>query len=179
MALNEEMLVRRIAEGETAAFDALFDRYYRPACIFALRYVRNMDNAEDIVQDVFVKIWEGRAGLNPSGSFSAFLFLSVRNKCIDWLRRSGTEEKVIRLFIDDSSDLSDDNEPAIKIELLRNNIEKLPGQCKRVFKMHRFESMKYADIANRLGISVKTVENHMGKALRFLREEMKKSAGKG
>jgi RNA polymerase sigma-70 factor (ECF subfamily) len=124
------------------AFDYIFDTYYTGLCIFANKYVEDIDLAEDIVQELFVKIWVKRGQININNSLKSYLFQSVNNV---------EEELNLRIY---------------------NSIESLPEKCKIIFKLSRFGGLKYKEIAEKLKISIKTVKVQIGKALKTLRHDL-------
>ncbi|WP_087149048.1 RNA polymerase sigma-70 factor [Pedobacter lusitanus] len=135
------------------------------------RYVKNMHVAEEIVQDMFLKIWEDKELLLYVNSVKAYLYRSVVNASINYINRQKNIEKhhlkIAEHLTDDDIDII--NEQNELIVLLYNEIEQLPEKCQKVFKLSRLEGLKYRDIAAELSISEKTVENHMSNALRLLR----------
>lgn len=173
MAATTAVDFQRIASGDRAAFEEAFRTHYRPLCAFAGTYLKDRDRSEDLVQELFVKLWNERERLNVTGSLKAYLFSAVRNRSLNEL------EKVVRM-----KPLNENLHDTPQIEALAEEdhawrsarvlaaIEALPEERRKVFKLSRNEGLKYQEIAERLGISVKTVENQMGKALKTLREEL-------
>lgn len=163
-----------IAAGDRAAFEALFRAHYRPLCAFAVGYLKDMDKAEDLVQDLFFRLWLDRAKVNVTTSVKAYLFASVRNRCLNALK-AGAKGRALNEEADDRLDEEErsEDEHAERIARVQAAIEALPEERRKVFKLSRYEGLKYHEIASRLGISVKTVENQMGSALKFLRQELK------
>lgn len=163
-----------IAAGDRSAFEALFRAHYRPLCAFALGYVKDAGQAEDLVQDLFFRIWLDRGKLVVNTSIKAYLYASVRNRCLN-AEKSGARLRALDEEMDDrlqDEDRSED-EHAERIGRVQAAIEALPEQRRIVFKLSRYEGLKQSEIAARLGISVKTVENQMGSALKALRIELK------
>lgn len=162
-----------IAAGDRNAFEALFRLHYGPLCAFAKQYVKDADKAEDLVQDLFFRLWMDRERTKVTSSLKAYLFQSVRNRCLNALKVQG-RVRSINEEVDGSADHEDRSEDEFTERTARVHaaIEGLPEERRKVFKLSRNEGLKYQEIADRLGISVKTVENQMGKALKTLREEL-------
>jgi RNA polymerase sigma-70 factor, ECF subfamily len=163
----------RIAAGDQGAFEALFREHYRALCAFARQYMKDAEKAEDLVQDLFFRLWQDRAKIQVTMSVKAYLFASVRNRCLNAVAvqsrvRSLNDEEDEAVFEEDVSE----EERTHRLARVHAAIEALPEERRKVFKLSRYEGLKYQEIADRLGISVKTVENQMGKALKTLREEL-------
>lgn len=162
-----------IAAGDRNAFEALFRLHYAPLCAFAAQYVKDVDKAEDLVQDLFFRLWMERERTKVTSSVKAYLFQAVRNRCLNALK---TQSRVRSLNeeIDDATGHEERSEEEFTDRSARVHaaIEGLPEERRKVFKLSRNDGLKYQEIADRLGISVKTVENQMGKALKTLREEL-------
>jgi len=157
-------------------FEQLFKEHFIPLCNFARGFVLDADSAKEIVQDVFINLWQKRETIEQEKSVKAYLFQSVRNRCLNYIRDN---QKFRSHYLDVELE---QNRPAEDYDLLVSEeiqktieaaIQKLPDKCREVFKLSRFGEMKYNDIAMKLGISVKTVEVHISKALKILREELK------
>ncbi|MBB6502382.1 RNA polymerase sigma-70 factor [Pedobacter cryoconitis] len=164
-------LLELIEEDDKSAFTVFYSNNFQKLILVSDRYVKNIHVAEEIVQDMFLKIWEDKALLVYVNSVSAYLYRSVVNASINYVNRQKNIEKhhlkiAEHLTDDDIEIINEQNE---LIVLLYNEIELLPEKCQRVFKLSRLEGLKYRDIANQLSISEKTVENHMSNALRLLR----------
>jgi len=163
-----------IAAGDRSAFEALFRLYYRPLCAFALGYVKDTDKCEDLVQDLFFRLWLDREKMGVTTSMKAYLYTSVRNRCLNAVKVQG-RMRVLNAESDDHIDQEarSEDEHSERIARVQAAIELLPEERRKVFKLSRYEGLKYHEIADRLGISTKTVENQMGKAFKTLREELK------
>ena len=174
---KEAELIRRMALwNDEDAFRTLFYDFFSPLCVFARRYLESIDDCEDVVQEVFYRLWKNRTQLHIESSVRNFLLTSVRNACLDTLRRQMAEENWIVHLQEhkkeetDSSDFYTTHELE---ELLRTALGKLPEPIAETFRLNRFEGKTYAEIADEKGLSIKTIEAYISKALRLLRKELK------
>jgi len=160
-----------IRQGDSNAFELLFKKYYAPLCLFAVKYTCDMDSAREIVQDLFVYLWENRTKVHIEYSVKTYLTSAVRRNSIRFMQQRRPSLPIDELPEDMhlADELHDSPELDELYRQLLNAIEQLPEQCKRIFKMSRFEEMKYTEIAAMLNISVKTVEAQISKALKILR----------
>ncbi|MBL7776454.1 MAG: RNA polymerase sigma-70 factor [Saprospiraceae bacterium] len=172
---NEDNLVAALVQGNSAAFDTLFRQWYDPLCRYACRLAEgDMDEAEDLVQQAFVKLWETRAQLRVEWSLRAYLYKSVHHACLNRLRSKKVQSKYLEFTAQQPNamhSMPDDTAPELR-ERYQRALDALPPQCRHIFELSRFEALKYREIADQLGISIKTVETQMGKALRVLRVEL-------
>lgn len=159
---------------KTEDYELIFRQYYEALCNYANNWLRDMDHAEEVVQEVFVKLWEKKQSLNIEGSVKAYLYKSVYNTAMNEIRRGKMKEK----YVNEASNHEKVTQPSEGSALrdlekrIETALQELPEQCRLVFRMSRFEELKYREIADVLNISVKTVENQMGKALRIMRENL-------
>lgn len=171
-----DQLFWRIAlKDDEEAFRLLFFEFFSSLCVFAHRYVESWEACEDIVQDTFFKIWKNRKQIDIETSSRNFLITSVRNSCIDYLRKKETEhswqqQQQDKMPLSISEDLYSRKELE---ESLNAALARLPEKTRLIFERNRFEGKTYTEIANEQNISVKTVEAHMSKALKQLRIELK------
>ena len=155
----------------TKIFKEYFIQHYRPLCLFALHYLKDIDNAEDIVQDCFTELWERKDNQTNIADIKPYLYTMVRNRCIDVLRK----ESLIDCNIE-PSDLegliSDEecDERSYDEARMWTAIDSLPEKCREVFLLAKRDGMKYEEIADRMNISVNTVKNQMNKALKIIKE---------
>lgn len=172
---DENNLAQALQRGEEAAFDAVFRRWYAPLCHYACRLTEsNMDEAEDLVQQAFVKLWESHARLDVAWSLKAYLYRSVHNACLNRIRSQKVQSKYVEYNTQQAAMLytpPDDTSPEL-LERFQRALDALPPQCRHIFELSRFETLKYREIADQLGVSIKTVETQMGKALRVLRAQL-------
>lgn len=144
--------------------------------LYAARFMDTRADAEEIVQDVFVKFWEKCSSLSPDSSIKSYLYRSVHNSCLNAIKhekvKDGYKQHVIQFLESSYQDDVEFNDPDVIRNRIHGEIDKLPPRCSEIFKLSRFEGLKYQEIADHLGISVKTVEVQMGKALKVLRESL-------
>jgi RNA polymerase sigma-70 factor (ECF subfamily) len=174
---NQSLLFEEIKKGNTRAFEYLFKQYYQRLCGYAVRFISDRDTVEDIIQECFMKMWEKKEILQ-SISVSSLLFAMVRNACLDYLKHSAIVERHSIEYLATiegeeklyHADFSFDTEYATLYreleEQIRRVMDGLPNRCKEVFVLSRFEGLKNREIAEKLQISVKAVENHISKALK-------------
>jgi RNA polymerase sigma-70 factor, ECF subfamily len=173
---DDKDLFFKTQNGDEKAFQVLFRKYYPALCHFACQFLNDIDFAEEVVQEVFVRIWEKRMVLNVETSVKHYLFRSVRNHCFNQLQHEKIKKqyanKVLRSMYQeiDTEQYFIDTDIVQRIE---KAIESLPPRRKEIFKLSREQGMKYKEIAECMGISVKTVEVQMGLALKYLRVELK------
>lgn len=169
------MSQQELVPGNEAAFEAVFRQHYGVLCNYAHTYLRDRDEAEEIVQAAFLAFWEKRHSLEVHTSVKAYLFSMVRNASLNTLTRKKMQEKYAKEKLL-TTDSSESNQPVESDELAQRiaaALQKLPEQCRVIFTMSRFEELKYAEIAAELNLSVKTVENQIGKALKIMREQLR------
>lgn len=169
---TENELLLLIKKSDERAFELIFRLYYHPLKLFADNIFKDPEQSEDIVQEVFVQFWENRKSIKVT-ALKSYLFTIVKNKALNQLRHLQVKQKHI-FEIQHTSDKFeeiDEESNEQKLELIAS-IEKLPTQCKNVFIMSRMHGLKHKEIAEELGISVKTVKNQIGKALKLLREDL-------
>ncbi|MBL0136244.1 MAG: RNA polymerase sigma-70 factor [Chitinophagaceae bacterium] len=162
---------------DPSAFEQVFKTHFKDLHAYAITLVQDDAMAEEMVQQVFFKLWERAGKLTISGSIAAYLYRAVHNESLNYIKHQKVKA-VHQLYVAHS--MKDNHESSASKKLLTSELEKkiqealneLPEQCRTVFQMSRFEELKYAEIAERLDISVKTVENHMGKALKMLRARL-------
>ena len=158
----------------TADYENLFHAHYESLTRYAFSMMKNQDEAEDVVQRLFVKIWEKRNDLDVQDS-RAYLFRATYNTCLNEIKRLKRENARYSDGITEVSSSDAANHRVLESELekqLDSAMEKLPEKCREVFRLSRFEELSYKEISDRLDISVKTVENHIAKALRIMRTEL-------
>ncbi|MES2690239.1 MAG: RNA polymerase sigma-70 factor [Bacteroidota bacterium] len=169
-------LFEQVRNGDRVAYEQLFKQHYTALVRFARDIVRDTDTAEDLVQEVFVKIWERKESIYITTSLKAYLYMAVKNHCLNKLRVEQKHAFMDESLADDlrfSSNSTDEESNTIKLEQhIKSALDKLPPRCALIFKLSRFEHKTYKEIAEVLELSVKTVENQMGKALQMMRTNL-------
>ncbi len=177
MNLNEEKkLVDEIRRGNEAAFEKIFRRYYRPLCLFSTKILGDDETAEEVVQDFFVKLWERREGFMVETSVKNYLFRSVKNLSINVIKHEQIKLKHAQQVMADA-EANDFMDHFMEVDLERaieKSIEELPEKRREIFRLSREEGLKYREIAERMNISIKTVEAQMGLAIKALRDKLRK-----
>lgn len=172
------MILRNDNDTPTPDAGEIFRLYYRPLCLYALHYVADTDDAEDIVQDCVTDFLEKSCSGLPTGSIKSYLFTMVRNRCIDTLRHMSRFDKSqsAEEMADGFADADEDEREEISTEESRlwTAIDSLPARCRDILLMGKRDGMKYEEIASELGISVNTVRNQMSKALNALKATCRK-----
>ncbi len=169
--------IHRHTRGEPERFESIFREYFVPLVSFAAGFVKDTDAAREIVQNLFVKVWEKRNELDMDSPMKSYLFTATHRSCLNHLRdlKKFDREKQPGLGPDTPQySMHDDPGEAEEVRLrVHKALQALPEKCREVFLFSRFEDMGYKEIAWKLNISVKTVETHMSKALMILREDLK------
>ena len=162
---------KRIKSGDYEAFKLLFDCYYSVLCNYSLKFIDEHFIADDIVQEVFIKIWEKRKTIVITSSVKSYLYTAVKNKCLNRLKSEFTRTEYLKHYSAQENIIVDYSE--IEQEEFRNFlfqcIEKLPPRCKDVFLQSRFSELKQEMIAKSMNIALKTVKAQIGKALKLLK----------
>ncbi|HLO58410.1 MAG TPA: RNA polymerase sigma-70 factor [Bacteroidales bacterium] len=173
----EKSVLERLRNGDKKSFTILFNHYYKDLVTFAFGFLHNLAVAEEIVQEVFIKLWENRYLLEIDRSLKSYLLKSVQNRCLNWINhlkiRSEFNNHILRYPVLSENEtenylLHSDLEARLQIGL-----EKMPVEAAQAFRMNRFENLSYPEIAEKLGVSIRTIENRISKALSFLRDELK------
>lgn len=177
MDLPEQQQIEALIGGDVNAFEMIFRTYYQPLCSYAYTFLQDKQEAEEIVQGTFLSVWEKRDNLAIHTAVKPYLYAMVRNACLNVIKHEKIKQKHAVEEVALATRSYDSVAHAVATSELETRIhdamEKLPEQCRLVFKLSRFEELKYSEIAEQLDISVKTVENHMGKALKIMRDQLK------
>ncbi len=176
VALPETEALEALRHGDERAFERIFRQYYQSLCRYAIRMLQEQEGAEEIVQDMFCKLWESRDTVNIDTSLKSYLYRAVHNRCLNQIKHINIRENYKNhnqeRINHEEQHFSEHYEQFELQQQIERAIQSLPTERQRIFRMSRFDGMKYREIADELGISVKTVEAQMGKALKSLRENL-------
>lgn len=175
--IRETEIIRRIRQGDTGQFESLFRSSYVSLVRYAKTIVKDHDTSEEIVQDLFFRLWQHREKLKIESSLNGYLFRSVHNRCLHWIDHNRIVDRHAAEMAQKEDGSSENPFEIIRYKELQAKIvkilERLPERCGQIFCMNRFEGLKYSEIAEKMSISVKTVEANMGRALKEFRKELK------
>ena len=176
MELENESIGTLLAQKDETAFEQVFKTHFKRLHAYAFTILRDEVEAEEMVQQVFFKLWERNENLTLTGSVSAYLYRAVHNESLNYLKhRKVRSNHQLHVAYSMKNEVEHPAKKVMAGELekkIHTALNELPEQCRTIFQMSRFDELKYREIADKLGISVKTVENQMGKALKLLREKL-------
>lgn len=172
-AYSDEELVRLLRDNDERAFKLIFERYYRPLTLFALKYTDDVEEAKEIAQEFFIRFWSRRAEIDIRFSLKTYLYRGIRNACLNFLESSKVAQQRLQDY--QNPVFSNDNAlekmlVAEQEELLMQAVDRLPEKCRQIFFMSRMEKLSNQAVADKLQISVKTVEGQITIALKRLRD---------
>jgi RNA polymerase sigma-19 factor, ECF subfamily len=172
---DERAWVERIRGGDLDAFGALYRAYWERLYTFAFRYLHSKEDAEEIVQEVFFRIWRGRAHWVPAGAVRNYLYLAVRNAARDRLERSAVARRWRVGQRAPAPEAQSSLEEADLLAAVERALAELPSKRAAVCRLRLINELSYAQIAERLGISEKTVETQLARGLKFLRDRIRQA----
>jgi RNA polymerase sigma-70 factor, ECF subfamily len=177
MELNDTHFIELLAKRDKSAFETIFKDNFKKLQSYAITIVGDENVAEEMVQNVFFKLWDRSEKINIQSSIAAYLYRAVYNESCNYLKHQKVKQGFLNYSKHAMSDISTEkaSKKVLVTELeqrIKNALNDLPEQCRTVFQLSRFEELKYQQIADTLGISIKTVEAQMGKALRIMRVKL-------
>jgi RNA polymerase sigma-70 factor, ECF subfamily len=177
MELNDTHFIELLAKRDESAFEKVFKDNFKKLQSYAITIVGDENVAEEMVQNVFFKLWDKSEKINIQSSIAAYLYRAVYNESCNYLKHQKVKQGFLNYSKHTMSDISTEkaSKKVLVTELeqrIKNALNDLPEQCRTVFQLSRFEELKYQQIADTLGISIKTVEAQMGKALRIMRVKL-------
>ena len=170
MDLKEETIWKNIQQKDIETFERYYKEHYKSFFLMACKYIKDSAQAEEIVNDVFLKLWEDGDKMRIETSLKSYIYKAIINRSINALNKNNRELLLhadLNTISDESYELRQMEENELKIKLYAA-IDQLPDQCRKVFELSRFEELKQQEIADKLGISIKTVKNHITIALKQL-----------
>ena len=174
---DQQKLRKGLKEGNKEIFEEIYRQYYSPLCFYCRRYVGDIEEAKEIVQGLFLKIWIKRNELDINTSVKSYLYRAVQNYALNHLYQQKVKQKYIIDKVHFPKQSSENGQIKLEEEelkkLIKRAVLKLPDKRRKIFELSRYENMKYSQIAEHLTISVKTVEAQMSKSLKYLRQALK------
>jgi RNA polymerase sigma-70 factor, ECF subfamily len=170
---DERVWADRIRAGDMEAFEALYRAYWHRLYAFAFRYVHSREDAEEVAQDVFFRIWRGREDWVPAGAVRNYLYLAVRNAARDRLERAAVARRWGGGQVATAAEIESTLEAAELVAAVERALAELPPKRSAVCKLRLIDGLSYAQIADRLGICEKTVETQLARGLKFLRDRIR------
>ncbi|MAQ75542.1 MAG: RNA polymerase sigma-70 factor [Aquimarina sp.] len=170
--VSDQLILQQLREGNESAFESVFRQYFKVLVVYAKKYVQDFDLAQDIAQEVFAGFYERRESVSIHTSLKSFLYTSVRNKCLDELKKNQIHDKHKDMIKHTSSAIEEDSDVVHKVELqekIYKAIQKLPDQNQKIFRMSRLEGKSNQEIADELHLSKRTVETHISNALKTIK----------
>jgi RNA polymerase sigma-70 factor, ECF subfamily len=173
---SDSEIIRRIRQGDKQEFEKLFRSSYVSLVRYAGKILKDHDTAEEIVQDLFFRLWQDRGNLSIESSLNGYLFRSVHNKALHHIEHQKVIDRHAGEIVASADQTTEPVTEAIYYRELQSKVarvlERLPERCGVIFRMNRFEGLKYNEIAEKLSVSLKTVEANMGKALKEFRKAL-------
>ncbi|MCE5344805.1 MAG: RNA polymerase sigma-70 factor [Bacteroidales bacterium] len=173
---EDKTIIYRFKDGDAAAFDTIYHQYSKRIYNFAYGLIKDQDTAAEIVQEIFVNLWEKHEQVNIELNFKNYIFTITYNSIRKYYRNKSIETRVKDYLLNNTPEIIENTDGGIifneLLDLANKTIEKLPPKRKMVYKLSRQEGIKIKEIARRLDISTRTAENHLAKALKYLEEEL-------
>jgi RNA polymerase sigma-70 factor, ECF subfamily len=177
MVMDTKLMLRLLRQGNAKAFKELYYNYHKRLFNFSLKILRNTQEAEDLVQEVFVAIWETRGELDENKSFTSFIFMIAKNKALNKIKKKLSHQVYVDYIQKETqyrNDLRKDIESHELIKFIEKTIHELPGKTKKIFLLSRNEGLTYREIAQKLNISDNIVDHEIRKSLQYIKNKIKK-----
>jgi len=177
--MTDLFILKKIKEGDIKAFEQVFRAYHTPLCLYAISIIGRKDVAEEIVQELFYKLWKDRESLSILRSLKSYLYGAVRNQSLQYCEQHLVRERYKQNVLSTPKHTFDST-PLDQLEyqeledIINRTLLQLPDRRRRIFAMHRLEGLKYKEIADHLSLSIKTIEAEMTKTYQLLRKEIEK-----
>lgn len=178
---EERSLILRLIEGDEDAFCELYATYKNRLIYFAMHFLKSREYAEDVFQDAFTVVWQSRRFINPDASFSSYLYTIMRNRILNQLRNTANEEKLKESILSQALDYTEDTKREVMLNdlksLISHALQQLTPRQREIFEMSREAQLSHKEIADKLGISVNTVQEHISTSLKLIRTYLIKYSG--
>lgn len=178
---EERSLILRLIEGDEDAFCELYATHKNRLIYFAMRFLKSREYAEDVFQDAFTVVWQSRRFINPDASFSSYLYTIMRNRILNQLRNAANEEKLKESILSQALDYTEDTKREVMLNdlksLISHALQQLTPRQREIFEMSREAQLSHKEIADKLGISVNTVQEHISTSLKLIRTYLIKYSG--
>ena len=178
---EERSLILRLIGGDEDAFCELYATYKNRLIYFAMRFLKSREYAEDVFQDAFAVVWQSRRFINPDASFSSYLYTIMRNRILNQLRNAANEEKLKESILSQALDYTEDTKREVMLNdlksLISHALQQLTPRQREIFEMSREAQLSHKEIADKLGISVNTVQEHISISLKLIRTYLIKYSG--
>lgn len=178
---EERSLILRLIEGDEDAFCELYATYKNRLIYFAMRFLKSREYAEDVFQDAFTVVWQSRRFINPDASFSSYLYTIMRNRILNQLRNAANEEKLKESILSQALDYTEDTKREVMLNdlksLISHALQQLTPRQREIFEMSREAQLSHKEIADKLGISINTVQEHISISLKLIRTYLIKYSG--
>lgn len=178
---EERSLILRLIGGDEDAFCELYATYKNRLIYFAMRFLKSREYAEDVFQDAFTVVWQSRRFINPDASFSSYLNTIMRNRILNQLRNAANEEKLKESILSQALDYTEDTKREVMLNdlksLISHALQQLTPRQREIFEMSREAQLSHKEIADKLGISVNTVQEHISISLKLIRTYLIKYSG--
>lgn len=173
--ISDEELFQLVKKSNSNALKVLFKKYYQNLCYFSFSYVKEKQIAEEVVSDIFIKLWEKRAQINIGLKLKSYLYTAVKNQSLNYLRSNKLHSEKLNSVDQITLTMIDNPDDNLRYEDLKkvmdNLIETLPDKRKLIFRMNKFDELSYEEIASILSISISTVRNQMVSAVKYLNKQ--------
>ena len=176
--VNKEdlFILGRMAQGDKNAFRFFFDKYYTDLCNFINYYINDAEMAEELAQDIYVYLWENREKIKIRSSFKSYLYSASKNKSLNYIRNEKIKQRLFKNYQEQQTDSGLPEESYLDTsqlqEILKKSIDSLPERCREIYILSREKELTHKEIAERLNLSPKSVENQIGIALKKMREQL-------
>jgi RNA polymerase sigma-70 factor, ECF subfamily len=173
---EDHILFSKIKKDDEKAFEALFRIYYPNLCLYATHILNDSSAAEEIVQELFMRLWEKRGVTEVETSVKNYLYRAVKNHCLNYIKHKTVKNEYSRIITSETKAIYNEEDFSMQTELIQKieeSIDSLPVKRREIFRLSREEGLKYREIAEKLNVSIKTVETQMGLAIKTLRVKLR------